>query len=567
MILRPRQKAFVERCVRALAEHGNTLGVAPTGAGKTIMLSGVVGEIFKGGAKKACVLAHRDELTQQNSEKFLRVNPDISISVFDASTKDWRGAVTFAMVPTLARGNTAMDMPAFDLLVIDEAHHAAAASYKKIIDHAYRINPGLKLFGVTATPNRGDNKSLRPVFSNVGDQIGIGELIASGHLVKPRTFVIDIEGTQEKLKSVKRTADEFDMREVEAIMNKAPINQAVVDHWKEHAGGRKTVVFCSTVDHAAQVYECFRANGIGSAFVHGRLSPQERQAELEKFTRGPALVIVNVAVLTEGWDYPPTSCVVLLRPSSYKSTMIQMVGRGLRTVDANEYPGIIKTDCIVLDFGTSSLMHGSLEQGVNLNQKRKDEAEEPTIQCPQCGGEIPTTASECSLCGFVFPEPEEEQTDEGDETQGEGNLLGDFVMTEIDLFSQSPFLWIDPLDDNSALIACGFQAWAGVFYWEGSWYAVGASNSARPHLLTVGERLIGLAAANDWLNSQESDASAHKSKRWLNEAPTHKQLAILPEKYRMDYGLTRYKASVLITFQFHRDKIRNLVFTAARGRK
>ena len=245
--------------------------------------------------------------------------------------------------------------------------------------------------------------------------------------------------------------------------------------------------------------------------------------------------------------------------------MIQMVGRGLRTVDANEYPGVIKTDCIVLDFGTSSLIHGSLEQGVNLNQKQKDSAEDPTIECPQCGGEIPATASECSLCGFVFMEPEEDEAEDG-ESQGKDNLLGDFVMTEIDLFSQSPFLWIDPLDDNSALIACGFQAWAGVFYWEGSWYAVGASNSARPHLLTVGERLIGLAAANDWLNSQESDASAHKSKRWLNEPPTHKQLAILPEKYRMDYGLTRYKASVLITFQFHRNKIRNLVFTAARGR-
>ena len=567
MILRPRQKAFVERCVRALAEYGNTLGVAPTGAGKTIMLSGVVGELFKGGAKKACVLAHRDELTQQNNDKFLRVNPGITTGVYDAKNKDWRGDVTFAMVPTLARGSTAKDMPAFDLLVIDEAHHAAAASYKKIIDQAYRINPDLKLFGVTATPNRGDNKSLRPVFSNVGDQISIGELIASGHLVKPRTFVIDIEGTQEKLQSVKRTADEFDMREVEAIMNKAPINQAVVDHWKEKAAGRKTVVFCSTVDHAAQVHECFRANGLKTAFVHGRLNMQERQVELRKFTDGDAQIIVNVAVLTEGWDYPPTSCVILLRPSSYKSTMIQMVGRGLRTVDAHDYPGVVKTDCIVLDFGTSSLMHGSLEQGVNLNQKKRDEAEDPTIECPQCHGLIPATANECSLCGFVFAEPEEdEQDDEENQGQGQGALLDDFIMTEIDLFSQSPFLWIDPLDDNSALIACGFQAWAGVFYWEGNWYTVGASNSAKPHLLSVGERLVSLAAANDWLNSQESDASAHKSKHWLNQAPTDKQLAILPEKYRMDFGLTRYKASVLITFQFNRNKIRNLVFGAARGK-
>ena len=81
-------------------------------------------------------------------------------------------------------------------------------------------------------------------------------------------------------------------------------------------------------------------------------------------------MVVNVAVLTEGWDHPPTSCVVLLRPSSYKCTMIQMVGRGLRTVDPQEHPGVIKTDCIVLDFGTSSLLHGSLEQDVDLDRPR-----------------------------------------------------------------------------------------------------------------------------------------------------------------------------------------------------
>ncbi|NPB73705.1 helicase, partial [Shigella sonnei] len=79
---------------------------------------------------------------------------------------------------------------------------------------------------------------------------------------------------------------------------------------------------------------------------------------LADYEAGDIHVIVNVAVLTEGWDHPPTSCVVLLRPSSYKSTMIQMVGRGLRTVDPEEHPGIVKTDCVVLDFGTSSLTHG-----------------------------------------------------------------------------------------------------------------------------------------------------------------------------------------------------------------
>ena len=561
MILRPRQKAFVESCVNALHEHGNTLGVAPTGAGKTIMLSGVVGELLKSGADKACVLAHRDELTEQNNEKFLRVNPEVSTSVYDAKTKSWDGDVTFAMVQTLSRQTAVDQMPSLDLIVVDEAHHTAAESYQRIINHAKETNPNLMLFGVTATPNRGDKKALRPIFSNVGDQISIAELIASGHLVKPRTFVIDIEGTQEKLQSVRKTVDDFDMREVESIMNKAPINQAIVDHWRHHASDRKTVVFCSTVDHARTIQATFAANDIETAFVHGGLSSNERQNQLENFTKGTAKVIVNVAVLTEGWDYPPASCVILLRPSSYKSTMIQMIGRGLRTIDPSEFPGIVKTDCIVLDFGTSSLIHGSLEQGVDLDPYK--DSKSSIKECPECHGFVPANANECMLCGYSFVAADEREAEEQNALHSED--LDDFVMTEIDLLEQSSFLWVEPMEDHSALMANGFKAWAGVFFLDGNWYAIGASQEDKAHLLSVGEKLVSLAAANDWLNQHESDASAHKSKRWLEQAPTDKQLNYLPNKYRMDYSLTRYKASVLITFQFNRRKIIDLVFEAARG--
>ena len=280
-------------------------------------------------------------------------------------TKSWQGQVTFAMVPTLARSANLDAMPALDLLVIDEAHHAVAESYRRIIDRALHRNPMLRIFGVTATPNRGDKRGLRQVFSNVADQVRLGELIASGHLVPPRTFVIDL-GVQEQLREVRRSATEFDMDEVDAIMNRAPITEEVVRHWREKAGDRQTVVFCSTVAHADNVAEAFRAAGVAAQLVHGDMAHDERRAVLGAYAAGRIQVVVNVAVLTEGWDHPPTSCVVLLRPSSFKSTMIQMVGRGLRTVDPEEHPGLVKTDCIVLDFGTSSLLHGTLEQDVDL---------------------------------------------------------------------------------------------------------------------------------------------------------------------------------------------------------
>lgn len=237
MLLRPRQKTFVDRSISALDAHGNTLGVAPTGAGKTIMLSGVVGRMLEANDAKAAVLAHRDELTAQNVLKFAKVNPKISTSIFDARSKSWRGRTTFAMVPTQARATNLDAMPALDLLVIDEAHHVAADSYRRIIDRARDRNPEIRVFGVTATPNRGDKKGLRPVFSNVSDQISIGELIASGHLVPPRTFVIDV-GTQDALNSVRKTVDDFDMQAVDAIMNQTPITEAVIRHWKEKAGDR-----------------------------------------------------------------------------------------------------------------------------------------------------------------------------------------------------------------------------------------------------------------------------------------------------------------------------------------
>lgn len=552
MLLRPRQKTFVERSLAALDTHGNTLGVAPTGAGKTIMLSAVVGDMIRGGDAKACVLAHRDELTDQNSSKFARVNPNVATSIVDAKTKSWSGQVTFAMVPTLSRDANLAAMPALDLLVIDEAHHAVAESYRRIIDHAAQRNPMLRIFGVTATPNRGDRKGLREVFSNVSDQIRIGELIASGHLVKPRTFVIDV-GVQEQLRQVRRIAADFDMAEVDAIMNKAPITDAVVTHWKEKAGDRQTVVFCSTVDHARNVAEAFVTAGATAAVVHGEMADADRSATLASYGRGAIQVVVNVAVLTEGWDNPPTSCVVLLRPSSYKSTMIQMVGRGLRTVDPEEHPGVIKADCIILDFGTSSLMHGSLEQDVDLDG-RLAAGDAPTKQCPECAATVPAAVIECPLCGYVW---------EGLAERGGPEPIGSFVMTEIDLLKRSSFEWSDLHGDGAALLANGFNAWAGVFFFNDRWYGIGGVQSKRPRLLGVGEQLVCLAAADDWLNTNETDESAHKTRSWLKQPPTDRQLAYLPPECRMDFSLTRYRASGLLTFRFNRTVIRSLVFNAA----
>ncbi|MDH5528259.1 MAG: DEAD/DEAH box helicase [Nitrospirota bacterium] len=552
MILRPRQKKMVERSLGALHQHDNTLAVAPTGSGKTVMLSSVTGKILEEPDAKACILAHRDELTAQNREKFGRVNPSILTSVFNAKEKSWDGRATFAMVQTLSREANLKRMPRFDLLVIDEAHHVAADSYRRVIDRVRDNNPDAKVYGVTATPQRGDGLALREVFDNVADQITLGELIGAGHLVKPRTFVIDV-GAQEQLNNVHRRAADFDMDEVAAVMNRRPINEAVVHHWRKHAEDRKTIVFCSTIAHAAAVCDTFLDFGINAVLIHGELPAADRRECLAAYERGDAQVVVNVAVLTEGYDYTPTACIVLLRPSSYKSTLIQMVGRGLRTVDPNEHPGVVKSDCIVLDFGTATLMHGSLEQDVDLGGKLEDDADgsdsaAPVKFCPECDAEVPIACRECPLCGFAF------------ERKPDTANLVDFVMTEIDLLGRSNFRWVDLFGADDALMAAGFSAWAGVFFLKGRWYAVGSGKP--PRLLAVGERMVCLAAADDWLNDHETADGAHKSRGWLNQPPTPRQLGFLPSECRADFGMTRYEASCRLSFEFNKHSIRAVVIAA-----
>jgi len=331
-----------------------------------------------------------------------------------------------------------------------------------------------------------------------------------------------------------------------------PVTDAVIQHWREKAGDRQTVVFCSTVAHARNVTAAFQAAGAATVLVTGDMPEGERRDVLAAYAAGKAQVVVNVAVLTEGWDHPPTSCVVLLRPSSFKSTMIQMVGRGLRTVDPAEFPGVVKRDCIILDFGTSSQIHGCLEQDVNLDLQ-PGEGDAPTKTCPSCEAEVPISVMECPICGHVF-EPREQATEP----------LSDFIMTEIDLLKRSSFQWCDLYGDDAALMANGFTAWAGAFFLNGDWHAVGGGKGLPTKLLAVGERLVTLAAADDWLNTHETDESAHKSRRWLREGPTERQLAFLPPAQRADLSLTRYQASALLTFQFNKAAVRRLV-TEARG--
>jgi hypothetical protein len=142
------------------------------------------------------------------------------------------------------------------------------------------------------------------------------------------------------------------------------------------------------------------------------------------------------------------------------------------------------------------------------------------------------------------------------------DVLDKFIMSEIDLLSSSNFRWCDLFGSDDALMATGFNAWGGIFFMNARWHALGGGKGLNTRLLAIGERTICMAKANDWLNDNESEDSAYKTRRWLNEAPTPKQLQYLPAELRTDFGLTRYQASALLSFRFNRHAIVRLVNAA-----
>jgi len=548
MILRPYQESAVADACKALDKHGNTLVVAPTGAGKTIMLSALIGKRHKKN-KRILVLQHRDELVEQNRSKFLKVNPYITTSIVNGTVKNWDGDAIFSMVQTMSRDNNLRNRPKFDMVVIDESHHAAADTYQKVIDAVRQDNEKAEIVGFTATPNRGDGKGLRSTFTNCAHQIELTTLIREGFLVPPKAYVIDV-GVRDQLEGVRRLASDFDMDQVESIMNKRVINDKIVEKWKELAPKRKTVVFCSTIAHAEGVCEAFVEAGVNAKTVTGDTPKDERQKILHDLEFGDVQVVVNVAVLTEGFDAQPVSCVILTRPCSYKATMVQMIGRGLRTVDPEIHPGLIKKDCIVIDFGTSIITHGELDDSVDLDGKDQDASagEAPQKDCPECGFIMPKNSRECPNCGHSFAAPEKEE-------------LVHFDLAEVDLLiEKSPFRWIDPFGTGVCKMACGFNGFALVAETlDDTCVAIVKAQGGRIRVVAVGTKRQATAAADDFLREIEENDAAKKTKRWLNSRPSQKQIELLAMQGvvigPMDFSWDRYKATCWLNYLWNKPRI------------
>lgn len=376
MKLYPYQREAVDHAVKMLSERGNSLIVAGTGAGKTIMMAAAIGDFFNGfkaeykRSPHILVLVHRTEIHGQNHRKFSLVCPDIATSEITASIKSLRGYVHFGMVQTVANIMPELERAKsfFDLIVIDEAHHAKASTYEDIISRNLKGNPNAALLGVTATPNRGDELPLIHLFDNYF-QITTKFLIDSHYLTRPKFLdlspVFKTESGTETGHLAKNCKSDF---EGIAIIKK------LCDDFLRFKEPGKSIIFAPTHEFCKKIYDYLKELGRNPAYLASGIDDATRKAEVERFENGESEELINVDICTEGYDFPPLRNLADFDTNGTHGQWVQKVGRVLRTA-----PG--KTTCTVIDFGGNVKMYpDGIETTVNLYGAVKKEKGNRLIQ-------------------------------------------------------------------------------------------------------------------------------------------------------------------------------------------
>jgi superfamily II DNA or RNA helicase len=337
LALRPYQEEAIA-AVEAAVERGvsRPMIVLPTGTGKT----GAFAALIARRDGSALVLAHRDELLRQAADKLTVADPTLALGVgfVAAERDDVASPVVVGSVQTLARSNRLARLPTrFDTVVVDECHHAAARSYRRILAHL-EVSP--LILGVTATPQRSDGRLLGEVWEEIVYQRGIAEMIRAGYLTDVRGVRVGLQ--QVDLEQVAQAGGDFQAEALGDALEQASAPQHVLAAYRAHAGGRKAVVFVPTVALAHRMAGVFRDAGIPAEALDGTTPMEDRRAILGRLQTGQTRVLANVAVLSEGVDVPSVSCIVMATPTRSQVKYAQAVGRGLRT-----FPG--KDDCLVID--------------------------------------------------------------------------------------------------------------------------------------------------------------------------------------------------------------------------
>ena len=334
-----------------------TLIVLPTGAGKTIVFGSLIAKASVEGCR-SLVLAHTEELVDQAARTLRTLLPKVSVGIVRAHHNEPDAQVVVATVQTLRNPMRLARCGDFQQVVIDEAHHAVAQTYQDILETLGAFDDANVfpfVLGVTATADRADGQGLGRVFESICYETGIFDLIQRGYLsdIRAKRIMLDVN-----LDRVKTRGGDFIDSALGEAMTDAGAPGHIAAAIRDHAPGRRTIVFTPTVAMAEQTAAAVNAIGIPARAVSGETPKAERQQIIDDVRSGALQVITNCMVLTEGFDAPILDCAVMARPTSSRGLYQQSAGRVLR-------PYIGKADALILDMVGVTTRH-SVQSAASL---------------------------------------------------------------------------------------------------------------------------------------------------------------------------------------------------------
>lgn len=338
MELRPYQKEATAAVFHEWQEgRGKTLLIQATGTGKTVVFSNIVQQFLNNQKGRALILAHRDELLQQASDKLQAVTgivPQFEKAQFTAVDSDADVVIGSIQTLTQDRRLNAYPVNAFDLIVVDEAHHCLSESYQKVLGY---FN-GAHVLGVTATPDRADKKDMLSYFDSVAYEYSMLQGVRDGYLSPLKALMIPLNID---ISSVKVSCGDYVASDLGNALE--PYLEQIAEEMTKYCMNRKTVVFLPLVAISQQFCELLNSKGFRAVEVNGQ--SEDRKEILSAFESGRYNVICNSMLLVEGWDCPSVDCLVNLRPTKSRALYTQIVGRILRLS-----PETGKKDALILDF-------------------------------------------------------------------------------------------------------------------------------------------------------------------------------------------------------------------------
>lgn len=357
-------REYQQECITftdlALGKHERVANVLPTGSGKTVIFGHYLWRYLAGKpARKALVLVHTDELTQQAYDKIRVINPGVTVGIVKAAQNDVDAQIIVASRQTLQSKARRDQITGITLIIIDECHHVQVSNtYWSVIQHY----PGAKVVGFTATLGRSDDGDLSKIWETVAYRRDILWMIRNEFLIDVRGLHVKVDDLD--LKKVKKSGGDYQEADLGKALSDAMAPEVVAKSWLEHAQGRQTICFAPLVASAYEFADAFNDAGVKAEVVHGALPKPERRAILRRYADGVTQVLCNAMVLTEGFDDPKTSCIIVARPTKSKPLFQQMVGRGLRVDLERPWPD---QDCLVMVVAGAE-MH-DLRSIVDLTEK------------------------------------------------------------------------------------------------------------------------------------------------------------------------------------------------------